>query len=548
MRAIDRKTLDLLAARTEGINADVVPRWPRPEVPEGNAGPIFGPDPVKLRTTNPLAEEMPFTVKKEDPEQIIRRVTTSDQPANARLFDLDDAVAYAIANGREYQTAAETYVLVALQLLIEQHRWGPRFFDDVTTNVNTVGDDGVFAATTSVLNDFSVRQRLPYGGEVSASLLASAVWNLTEAAGGDDVQSADILLQANLPLLRGAGLAAREELIQRERDVIYAAREFERFRRRYVFDIATDFLSLVVEKQAIDNAQRQVLALERAEARELALFQAGRRTGYDVGLAAQSTLFARNSLAAQIEIYRLSVDRFKVRIGMPTEEPLAIDADALGIPTPQTDMDRAVAIGLANRLDLQNERDRISDAMRRVDIARNNLLPDLNLTGSVNVPTDPDRRRAGLAFDPGYTSASAGATLGIPLDREIERARLREAQILLEQAGRRYSEQRDTVVVNIRDAVRQIDRALFSIRLQEENVRIARLRQASIDAAPDRVSARDRTEAIDDQLRAEDGLIRAQRDLQVAVLGYLLTTDQLRVDSRGEIIPLQGMTITSKKG
>ena len=33
MKAIDRKTLDLLASRTEGINAEVVPRWPRPEPP-----------------------------------------------------------------------------------------------------------------------------------------------------------------------------------------------------------------------------------------------------------------------------------------------------------------------------------------------------------------------------------------------------------------------------------------------------------------------------------------------------------------------------------
>jgi outer membrane protein TolC len=545
MQAIDRKTLDLLASRTDGINADVVPRWPRPEVPDGRAGPIFGPDPTNLKTVNPPADQMPFTVNREDPEEIIRKVTTSDQSATATVFGLQESVAYAVANGREYQNAAENYVILALSLLIEQHRWGPRFFDDVSANVSTVGDDGLFAATTSVLNDFTVRQRLPYGGEVSASFLASAAWNLTEAAAGQDVQSAAVLLQGNIPLLRGAGLAAREELIQAERNLIYAAREFERFRRRYVFDISTDFLSLVVESQAIDNARRQVVALEEAEARELALFQAGRRTGYDVGLAAQSTLFATNSLAAQIEIYRLAVDRFKVRIGMPTEQSLAIDSDSLGIPTPETNIDRAVAIGLANRLDLQTERDRIEDARRRVDVARNNLLPDLNLSGNVNLPTDPTRRRPGLDLDPGFTSASAGATLGIPLDREIERARLRESQILLEQSSRRYSEQRDTIVVNIRDAVRQIDRAVFSIRLQEENVRIAKLRQESINAAPDRVSARDRRDAIDDQLRAEDGLIRAERDLQVAVLGYLLATDQLRVDPRGQIIPLAGMSMTS---
>ncbi|MFO0875535.1 MAG: TolC family protein [Phycisphaerales bacterium] len=543
MRAIDQRTVELLRESSEKTNVQVDPEWPRPSVPEGAKWPQFGPDPINIATRNPNAAEMPFTVRKDEAALVLERVTAEQSPATAIVFNLEQAVSYAVANGREYQDAAETYVLSALQLLIERHRWGPRFFDDIRANVQSTADNGVYNASLNLMNDFTVRQRLPYGGEVTASLLASAVENLHNYVAGDNVQSAEIILAAQLPLLRGAGLAAREDLIQAERNLIYAARDFERFRREFVFEISRDFLDLVVDKQAIDNAQRQLESFIAAEAREIALFKAGREAGFQAGLAAQNTLFARNNLARLEESFRLAVDRFKVRLGMPTEQPLAIDTSTLGLPSPQVAMDEAVAVGLAYRLDLQNERDQFEDARRRVDVARNRILPDLNLTGGVNVPTDPSIQRGGLQFDGNETQFTAGLLLSLPLDRDIERAQLREAQIVLEQAGRRYSRARDDVAVEVRNAVRQIDRALFSIKVQEENVRIARLREASIDAAPDRASARDRSDAIEARLAAEDGLAQAKRDLQVAILGYLVSTGQLRVGPKGDILPLNGMAL-----
>ncbi|HMN96488.1 MAG TPA: TolC family protein [Phycisphaerales bacterium] len=541
LEAIDRRTLALLDERTREINAEVLPQWPRPDVPSGNAGPIFGPDPVNLRTRNPSADQIGFTPRSGSPSD---DPGAAPETATATLLNLAAAIGYAVANSREYQTAAEAYVIQALNLLIERHRWGPRFFDQVRTEVSAVGDDGVFDAAQGVVNDLSVRQRLPYGGEVSASLLAAAAWDLNRRVGDSTVQDADIILRGDIPLLRGAGLAAREDLIQAERNLIYAAREFERFRREFVFAIASDYLDLVVRSQAISNAIRQVQAFEQAEQRELALFRSGRQAGFQAGLAAQDTLFARDRLASQEEQFKLAIDRFKVRIGMPTEQPMAIEVDSLGLPAPAVAIDQAVAIGLRYRLDLQNERDRLADAQRRVDVARNNLLPDLNLSGFASIPTDPDKRRAGVDFSPGDANLGAGVTLDIPLDREIERARLRQAQIAMEQVARRYSQSRDTIAVNIRSAVRNIDLALFSIRIQEQNVRIAKLREASIAAAPDRASARDRSDAIEARLRAEDSLAVAQRDLQVAILGYLLATDQLRVGANGAILPLDGMTLT----
>jgi hypothetical protein len=138
-------------------------------------------------------------------------------------------------------------------------------------------------------------------------------------------------------------------------------------------------------------------------------------------------------------------------------------------------------------------------------------------------------------------SASAGLALSLPLDREVERLALRQEQIGLERSIRDYEQLRDNVALAVRASIREIDSATFSLRLQEQNIEVAQRRQASINAAPDRATARDRSEATDRLLRALDDRDRSKRDLQVAILRYLLNTDQLRVEETGEIRPLPGM-------
>ena len=72
--------------------------------------------------------------------------------------------------------------------------------------------------------------------------------------------------------------------------------------------------------------------------------------------------------------------------------------------------------------------------------------------------------------------------------------------------------------------------------------------QDSRRPAPDRATARDRTEALDALRRAQDSLDNAKKDLQLAILRYLNTTGQLRVAPDGRLIPLPGMEFTEETG
>jgi len=230
-------------------------------------------------------------------------------------------------------------------------------------------------------------------------------------------------------------------------------------------------------------------------------------------------------------------------LNIPIEQPVEIVPLAFVLPVPATDLDEAVRLAMLYRLDLQTQRDRVEDAMRVVGVARNELLPDLDLTGSWTVATDRSRARQRLNFEPDDSLYTAGVTLGLPLKREAERRRLREAEIQYERRVRDFDLLRDTVAVNVRATVRDIDLARFSLTIQDRNIAIGEQRKASIEAAPDRATARDASDTVDELLAAKDARDEAARDLQVAILRYLIETGQLRVDRQGAILPLRGMAV-----
>lgn len=494
-------------------------------------------------TVNPSASELPFTALQEANDVIDRLNSYAQSDGDAIKLDLPLALVYAAGDSREYQFAEEEYVLAALRLLIERHRWGPRFFDEVSALAFGDADQGLYDTSLRLVNEFRITQQLPFGGEVSARALASATEDLHERVAGEEVQDAALILEADIPLLRGSGLAARENRIQAERDLIYAARDFEQFRRDYLFEISQDFLDLVVQQQTVANAERQVQRLQQVEQRERTLYEAGRTPRFQAALAEQAAVTALDTLNTRRENFRLATDRFKLRLGIPVHQPVIIVPSGINLPIPATDMDQAVRLAMTYRLDLQTQRDVVDDARRGIQIARNSLLPDLNLTGSLTVPTDRARQRAGLRFAPDDASFSAGMTLGLPLDRKIERLTVRQAQIEFERQQRQTDLLRDEIAVNVRAAVRDIDRARYTLQIQERSVAIGQQRIASINAAPDRATARDASDAANELARAQDRRDAARRDLQVAVIRYLLETGQLRVDASGFIRPLQGMVI-----
>ena len=443
-------------------------------------------------------------------------------------LDLFGCLQYAVRHSREYQTRLEELYLTALDVTLERHLFAPRPF--VTQGFRYVGDqDGPeYRAAMEAVTTVGVRQRLPYGGAVTAQALATFV----DALHGnvENGESAALSLSAAVPLLRGAGLVNLEPVISEERGLVYAVRGFEDYRREFVVGVAALYFDLLARRNSLINRRVNLSTLALLTERTQAMYENDRLIYLEVQRALQSRLSAENELVGAEEDFQTALDRFKLTLGMPVAEQLEVVPVELEVNAPQMPVEEAVATAHRYRLSLQTASDQMEDAMRRVKNARNGLLPGLDLgarVGAGNPEDTPAARINGETLD-----YELGVVLDLPIDRVEERNAYRAALIRLQQSQRAYAAQKDQISIDVRASLRAIRAAEVSVEIQRQNVELAewRLEFANELLKQGKREARDVVEAQSALLDAQDEYEGARRRLQVQVLEFMKDTGTLRVD------------------
>jgi outer membrane protein TolC len=449
-------------------------------------------------------------------------------PQPIRL-DLFASISYGVEHSREYRAQMEDLYLSALDVTLERHLFEPRPFAQTGVRFTGGQEDVSYRSALAITNSIGVRQQLPYGGEVTARALVNFVNTLN--GNSTEGESASLVMSASIPLLRGAGMVNLEPLISSERAMVYAVREFENFRRAFAVEVASTYFQLLAQQQSITDRRQNLESRRALTQRSREMYIAGRLNYLEVQRALQEQLTAQNDLVDAEADYQQSLDNFKLLLGMQVEQPLNVVSHELDVNIPDFSTDEAANLAHAYRLDLQTAEDQIEDSRRRVNVAQNGLLPDLDLVAEGSVGTASNRPASHINND---TSVySAGIELDIPIDRVSERNAYRRSLILLERSQRSYERLKDVVAIQARDALRSIFSARTTLDIQQRNIELARLR---LDNANEllrsgrRTDTRDVVEAQNALLRAQDQFERARANLQIQVLQFLRDTGTLRVD------------------
>jgi len=465
-------------------------------------------------------------------EQRSREEAVQDELYFGEPLTLPGALAYAVRHSRAVQDAKEDLYFQALSLTLERHLWTPQFVSNLRTSYTEFPQDSDPDRALRATADVAMTQRLPYGGQVVAQWIGTMVRDLENHV--TNSESGTVIVSANIPLLRGGGRVAYESRYQGERNLIYAVRSYERFRRRFLTQVAGEYFNLLSTKGSIRNSIANRQSTQSLWEISQAKAEAERIIQLDADRANNSFLTAQNSVAIAMENYESDLDEFKILIGMPTTN--AIDAVEEGLDLAESSVTEEMAIKTATRLrlDLLNTRDRVDDVRRRVEIARNNLLPDLDLSGSVSYGTNPDHLSA-FDFREDDETWDVGVDLEIPLDRKAERNAYRSSIIGLQRAERGYDEALDLVRLEVRRARRQIDRTKFSMEIQLQSIRGNELRreQAQILFDKGEIDNQDIVDADDDLLADRNEYDRNVSDFRGAILAFRLATGTLRVGEDG---------------
>ena len=438
-----------------------------------------------------------FKLEKSDPTDLIdlpKHETiepflgpTGESELGARIISLEKAVELATKYNRRFLSQKEDLYLQALDLSLARFQYTPIFgggadiaYTDrqrIAENTATGVDNITREKTVNSNAGLGFNWLLRTGGRIATDFSTDFVrfvsndseWFTSSALGATFTQ----------PFLRGAGYRiAIENLTQAERNLLYALRDFTRFRKEFTVDIVANYYQILQNRDRVRNAFQGYESFKVSVEREQARAAEGETPLSELNRLKESLLSTEQGWISAIRNYQLSRDRFKIDLGLSMDTSLILDEselDNLVIHHPSITASQAIKASVETRLDLENVRDRLQDVERRIRIAADGLQADLDLTVSGNVSSRP-----GSGFQlPDLDQRSWTASLGIdlPINRKRERNNYRSALIPFDRAQRQYDQFVDQMKLDIQDGWRNLEQRRREFEISEVRVELSQNRR-----------------------------------------------------------------------
>jgi outer membrane protein TolC len=444
---------------------------------------------------------------------------------NRRTLTISNSLDLAVSRSRRYQAAKESLYLTALSLTGSRYAFGPQFFANSTA---TFTRDSNHDQSSDVNSQVGVSQLLKTGGQLSASLGNDILRYYT----GDPRRSLVSILSVNLtqPLLRGFGRnnPAVEALTQAQRNVVYAVRNYSFFQDQFALEILVDHFNLLAQKDIMRNRYTNYLgrvqSTKRLEARA-----ADRERLADVDQARQAELTAKDNYVNAVASYRNSLDQFKIKLGLPLGEKLALDDRELDemeqnglVPAP-LNPEAAYRVATEKQLQILNAIDKFEDSKRKVRVAANQLQADLKIVADADLASQPPTDYS--HFDPAKVRADVGLQLNLPIDRLPERNSYRSTLVSFESDLRNFTLTLDNLKESIDQGLRTLEQSRQNYEIQKNALELANRRVDSTTLLLEAGRAEVR-----DLVDAQDAQIAAQNAVTSALVGYQQTRLQLMLD------------------
>lgn len=253
----------------------------------------------------------------------------------------DRAVELALLNSREYQSALEDVYLQALALTLNRFEFDCRWFLRNGTTFTHFGTSSLPGETNTldVTTNFGFARNFAAGGQLIVDFANALTYEYT---GGTHAVRSNAAITLIQPLLRNAGRRVRlESLTQAERDVLYAVREFARFRKSFWASVAVGagggrfggggggYLDLLQSVQNLRNAQVNLKQQEETYGLYYELFRGGRRSVVELDQFFQSLQQARLGVIEAELGLESALDGYKLQLGLPPRIPVELDDSLL---------------------------------------------------------------------------------------------------------------------------------------------------------------------------------------------------------------------------
>jgi outer membrane protein len=320
--------------------------------------------------------------------------------------------------------------------------------------------------------ELDVRQKLPYTG---ATFSAGAAFRSSIDDAVALPRTSDARFVLTQPLLRGLGPnAAHYDMRNSQRSREGQERSFELTRQRIAIQATSAFYQVILQRQLLAVARQSLKRSESLLKASEARLQVGLVSKLDVFRAELQASQAQEAMVRADTSLQTALENFRSTLGLAATEPIepeAVDLPDIASTEPLEPIDVLVARGQQARIDLLESRDQVEDARRTASLARQNLLPQLDLNFSMT------QLGLGTSYGSAWNAAdrrfSVFLSSSYPLERSAQSANRAEAELNLAGRQRTLRQQHLQIELEVRSAARELERLAKSIELQRKAVDIA---------------------------------------------------------------------------
>ena len=451
-------------------------------------------------TTNSVDNTMPSYIPTTQGNDTGLAAVTLHQPENAFHLSLQDAIHRALHNALDIKVQSYNPGINESKLVQQEAVFDPTFFAD-SNWTNTNEPSGSFVANpgntanrtlppvfqlgssfqdgTFWQNDIGVRKLLSSGANVSVST-GFTYRNLTNASitGFPPGQSIAPLLNATIaqPLLRGFGSDVTEANIyiaQRDQRI-----SLEQFRRQVITTIDTveeDYHNLILARTSVAIGEQLLLATEDTEKRVSDRITVD-ADQISISQAQAAVAQRRAELVRERIDLRTASDKLKQDLNDPeinVRDNALIDPSDRPIAEPVVfNVADSIETALRQRTELQEDRLKLEQSDITITVARNDLLPKLDLTASVqsNGLSNEWDSAFGSVVNPGqFIDYSAGIRLEFPLGNRQAEAEVRQRELERNQVLTQTVDDAQKIVIEVKKQLRELMGSYTELREREDS-------------------------------------------------------------------------------
>jgi len=404
---------------------------------------------------------------------------------------LQNCVAQAL--GRNFTVRIQQFSVIqsAEDVVIQQAAFEPTFgfTGGRQTSVTAVNEEAFGVPPKSVIDTgtFSLTDAVVTGGSLTASYQLvrsdySPTFFLPNPAFGSTAS-----ISVAQPLLQGAGTDYGRAAIESARlGVRISNLNFKSTVLTIIYNVETTYYNLLYQREQYKVQEEELRQAQQLLDENTIKRQTGVLTDLDVMQARAGVAAAQNQLILDEQAVHNSEDALLQLLGDRQFKSAVGNVDFPFIGEPDVSFERSYKLARDNGPNLAVAQATIDQFKLAALKAKRNTLPELNVNGGLGYNSYAATAGQSVTGSWNGYNWNAGVTVSIPWGMQANRALYRQAVASVRSQEVAYDQADQTLVVNVRSAIRGVQTSVASVRSSAENTKFAEkayeLQKAEFDA------------------------------------------------------------------